>query len=98
MIGQVDGKFIAIVLERESEGNKVNVVVLVDQHAADERVQLERITDMVRIVIVGRSVWNDCSVWSDGSVWSDCSVWNDCSVYGNMYSVRCMEMVMYSVL
>ena len=42
VIGQVDCKFVACTLPGDSTGQREPVLVLTDQHAADERVRVER--------------------------------------------------------
>jgi DNA mismatch repair ATPase MutL len=42
VIGHVGNKFIAGILQWKSKGNVNKLLVLFDQHAADERVRLER--------------------------------------------------------
>ena len=47
MLGQVDCKFIACVLPPDADGRDHETLLLVDQHAADERIGLERLVASV---------------------------------------------------
>lgn len=50
-LGQIDTKFIPIICRRKRGGS--SVVALVDQHAADERVQLEKLRANVQVMMAG---------------------------------------------